>query len=113
MSTIENENPLLTTLDELMNYSKSKSSTLLVIDFKAVWCGPCKAIKPFVTYLHESYPKVEFMEIDIEDESRETIVSKFNITKVPTFVFYKNGVVCDTMIGTNKDKLEELVNEYL
>ena len=42
---------------QIMNYSKSKSSTLLVIDFKAVWCGPCKAIKPFVTYLHESYPK--------------------------------------------------------
>jgi thioredoxin 1 len=111
LSVMENKIP--STSDELMSYSKSNSSKLIVIDFKAVWCGPCKAIKPFIEYLHESYPNVEFMEIDIEDESRETIVSNFNIKKVPTFIFYKNGVVCDTLIGTNKDNIECLVNEYL
>ena len=103
----------LLTKDDLISYSKSKSSTLIVIDFKATWCGPCKAIKPFIEYLHESYPNVEFMEIDIEDEDRNTIVSNFNIKKVPTFVFYKNGEVCNTLVGTNKDNLEGFVNEYL
>ena len=53
------------------------------------------------------------MEIDIEDESRETIISNFNIKKVPTFVFYKNGEVCNTLVGTNKDNIECLVNDYL
>ena len=101
------------TKDDLISYSKSKSSTLIVIDFKATWCGPCKAIKPFIEYLHESYPNVEFMEIDIEDEDRNTIVSNFDIKKVPTFVFYKNGEVCNTLVGTNKDNLEGFVNEYL
>jgi thioredoxin 1 len=101
------------TKDDLASYSKSKSSTLIVIDFKATWCGPCKAIKPFIEYLHESYPNVEFMEIDIEDEDRNTIVSNFDIKKVPTFIFYKNGEVCNTLVGTNKDNLEGFVNEYL
>ena len=101
------------TIDDLLSYSRSKSSTLIVIDFKATWCVPCKAIKPFINYLHENYPNVEFIEIDIEDESRDTIVSNFNIKKVPTFIFYKNGEVCNTIVGTNKDNLEEFVNEYL
>ena len=96
-----------------MSYSKLKSSTLIVIDFKATWCGPCKAIKPFITYLHENYPNVEFLEIDIEDDTRNTIVSTFKIKKVPTFVFYKDGELCNSLIGTDKAKLEELVNEYL
>ena len=111
MEQLENEKPL--TSYDLMTYSKSKSSTLIVIDFKASWCIPCKTIKPFIAYLHESYPNVEFIEIDIEDESRDTIVSNFNIKKVPTFVFYKNGELCNSLIGTNKDNIEALINEYL
>jgi len=116
MSSISTITTLITTpntIDELSIYSKSKPSTLIVIDFNAIWCGPCKAIRPFVNYLHENYPNVEFHDIDIQDDTRETIVSNFKITKVPTFVFYKNGQLCDSLIGTNKDKLEELVNEYL
>jgi len=111
MTDIINEIPL--SFDELVSYSKSKSSKLIVIDFKASWCIPCKTIKPFINYLNESYPNVEFIEIDIEDESRDTIVTNFNIKKVPTFIFYKNGTLCNSLIGTNKDNLEALVNEYL
>jgi thioredoxin 1 len=111
MDNQEDKTPL--TSDELITYSKSKSSTLIVIDFKATWCGPCKAIKPFITYLHENYPNVEFLEIDIEDDTRNTIVSTFKIKKVPTFVFYKDGELCNSLIGTDKAKLEEFVNEYL
>jgi len=101
------------TINELEFYSKSNPNTLIVLYFKAIWCGPCKEIKPFILYLNENYPNVKFYEIDIQDESRETIVNNFNIMKVPTFVFYKNSLICNTMIGTNKEKLEEFINEYL
>jgi thioredoxin 1 len=103
----------INTLEELNSYSKSIPSTLIVLYFKAVWCGPCKDIKPFILYLQENYPKVEFIEIDIEDEFRDTIVAKFNIKKVPTFIFYKNSEICSSLLGTNKDNLEALVNEHL
>jgi len=104
---------LILSMDELDIYSKSNSSTLIVLYFKAIWCVPCKEIKPFILYLKENYPNVEFQEIDIQDDSKDTIVNNFNIEKVPTFIFYKNGLKCNLMIGTNKEKLEELVNEYL
>ena len=103
----------LSTLEHLNTYSISNPSKLLVIDFKASWCAPCKAIKPFIDYLKENYPNVDFYEIDIEDESKETIVNNFDIVKLPTFLYYKNGKVCETLIGTNKSKIEELVNEFL
>lgn len=106
-------NSSIDTMDNLELYSKSKPDTLIVIDFKATWCGPCKAIKPFIDYLKENYPKVEFQEIDIEDSDKETIVTNFDIAKVPTFIYYKNGTYCNTIIGTNKEKIEEYVNEYL
>ena len=55
----------LSTIDNLNNYSTSNPSKLLVIDFKASWCAPCKAIKPFIDYLKENYQNVDFYEIDI------------------------------------------------
>lgn len=101
------------TITELYEYSTNNPSTLIVIDFKAVWCKPCKEIKPFFTYLNENYPNVKFYEIDIEDDTRNTIVTNFNVIKLPTFIFYKNGIICSSLIGTNKEKLEETINEYL
>jgi thioredoxin 1 len=103
----------LLTLENLNIYSISNPSKLLVIDFKASWCAPCKAIKPFIDYLKENYPNVDFYEIDIEDENKETIVNNFDIAKLPTFLYYKNGKVCETLIGTNKSKIEEFINEFL
>ena len=66
-------------IEDLKTYSKTNSSRLIVIDFKATWCGPCKAIKPFIDYLKENYHNVDFYEIDIEDETKETIVNNFDI----------------------------------
>ncbi len=101
------------TIEELNEYSLNNPNKLIVIDFKASWCAPCKAIKPFVEYLKENYPNVEFHEIDIEDETREAMISCLDIKKVPTFLYYKKGSVCDKLIGTNKDKIEELINDNL
>ena len=102
-----------TTIDSLINYSKTNPSKLIVIDFNASWCGPCKSIKPFIDYLKEHYNNVDFYEIDIENEDTEDITKTFEIKKLPTFIYYKNGEVCKSLIGINKGTIEEYVNEYL
>jgi thioredoxin 1 len=102
-----------TTIDNLITYSKSLPSKLIILDFKASWCAPCKTIKPFVEYLKEHYTNVAFYEIDIEDEDTATITKTFDIKKLPTFIYYKNGEVCKSLIGINKGHIEEFVNEYL
>ena len=101
------------TYDELVAYSNTNPNKLIVMDFKANWCGPCKAIKPFFEYLKENYPNVEFLEIDIEDENTISITENFEIAKVPTFIYFKNGTVCHSMIGTNKEKIENAINDNL
>ncbi len=103
----------LSTYDELENYSKTNSSTLIILNFKASWCSPCKAIKSFFSYLKEQYINVNFYEVDIEDDDTETITTYFNIKKVPTFIYYKNGIIFNNLIGTDKNKIEELLNEHL
>ena len=69
------------TIDELTIYSKNNASRLIVIDFKATWCGHCKTIKPYIEYLKDNYKNVEFYEIDIEDEDTETITNTFEIKR--------------------------------
>jgi thioredoxin 1 len=102
-----------TTIEALETFSKENSNTLLFISFKASWCKPCKEIKPFIDYLKEQYKNVNFYDIDIEDEDVESITNYFNIKKVPTFIYYKNGITCNSIIGTNKEIIEEYINEYL
>ena len=104
---------LLSAIADFVNYSKSNPTKLMVLDFTASWCGPCKSLTPFITYLKEQYENVEFYEIDIEDDNTETITNTFDIKKVPTFIYYKNGEVCNRMIGTDKNKIEEFINENL
>ena len=100
-------------ITDFVNYSKTNPTKLMIIDFSASWCGPCKLIKPFITYLKEQYTNVEFYDIDIEDDKTETITSNFNIKKVPTFIYYKNGEICNRIIGTDKSTIEDLINENL
>ena len=102
-----------TTINELNEYSKTNPLKLIVLDFKASWCNPCNNIKPFINYLKEHYINVDFYEIDIEDEDTVSITSSFEVKKLPTFIYYKNGNMCASLNGINKDTIEELVNEYL
>ena len=104
---------MFSTYDELVLYSQNNANKLIVMDFKAQWCGPCKAIKPFFDYLKENYPNVDFLEINIEDENTISITENFEIAKVPTFIYFKNGSICHSIIGTNKENIETAINDNI
>lgn len=102
-----------TTIEELETFSKENSNTLLFISFKASWCKPCKEMKPFIDYLKEQYKNINFYDIDIEDEDVESITNYFNIKKVPTFIYYKNGSICNLLLVQIKNLLKNiLMNIY-
>ena len=105
--------PLVVSMPELDATSKSSPDALHVIMFKAEWCGPCKVVYPKVEELSDNYPSVIFHKLNIDDDNHMDATAFFGPTKVPSFFLYKNGIVVDSIIGTNINKLEDLVNHHL
>ena len=73
------------------------SPSLVLVDFFAEWCGPCKAIAPLLEELDALYPELEIFKVDI-DQSID-LAQRFQITGVPTFKFFKGGQPIYTQVG--------------
>nr|ACA60746.1 thioredoxin 1 [Penaeus vannamei] len=82
---------------------------LVVIDFYATWCGPCKMIAPKLEELSQSMSDVVFLKVDVDE--CEDIAQDNQIACMPTFLFMKNGQKLDSLSGANYDKLLELVEK--
>lgn len=80
------------TLNEVLATDK-----LVVIDFWAEWCGPCKMIAPVVEELSSEMPDVTFAKLNV-DENRET-AGRLGITAIPTLLLYKDGQPVDKVVG--------------
>jgi thioredoxin 1 len=78
---------------------------LVIIDFFAKWCGPCKLMGPFIEELANEYPDVVMLKVDV-DECEEAAI-EYNIQSMPTFVFLKSKKEVVRFSGANKDKLKE------
>lgn len=75
-----------------------KDSNIVLVDFWAQWCGPCKAIAPMIDQLASEYEgKITIGKLDIDVNSNTS--SKFSVMSIPTLLIFKNGVVVDKMVG--------------
>lgn len=92
----------------LENFKKEIAfSGLTVVDFYAVWCGPCKMVAPVVERLSETVKEANFIKVDV-DESPD-VAAEYGVTAMPTFIFFKNGEKVETVIGANVGKLQASV----
>ncbi|WP_342543302.1 thioredoxin [Paenisporosarcina sp. FSL H8-0542] len=94
------------------SFSSEISDGLVLVDFWAPWCGPCKMIAPVLEELDaEMSGKVKIVKVDV-DENQET-ASNFGIMSIPTLVLFKDGQPVDKVVGFNpKEALVELVNKH-
>jgi len=83
---------------------------LVVIDFSAKWCGPCKNIAPFVDEMSIKYPNAHFLKVDVE-ECPETAVA-YNVNSMPTFIFLRNKIRIDVLQGANNAALEAKIKQH-
>lgn len=74
------------------------SSPLLVVDFGAEWCGPCRALAPVIEELAEEYKgRITVATCDIEENN--DIAVRYSIRNIPTILFFRNGEVVDRHVG--------------
>ncbi len=82
------------------NFEKEivQSDIPAMVDFWAVWCGPCKTVGPVVEELAKEYQdKIKIAKMNV-DENRET-PAKFGIRNIPTLILFKGGKVVQTIVG--------------
>jgi len=85
---------------------------LIIVDFYATWCGPCKIIAPKLEELANSYgDKVLVLKVDV-DECEELAVD-YDVSSMPTFIFIQNGKKIDSFVGANAEKLEKFFAKHL
>lgn len=74
-----------------------KSEGLVLVDFGATWCGPCKMMKPIIDQLAEENESVKIINVDIDNDP--TLAANYGVRSIPTFIFYKNGEIVDKQVG--------------
>ncbi len=83
-----------------------ESNALVVVDFFAEWCGPCKNFAPAFELKSKTRTNVVFCKIDVDNDSCGETCEKYNITCMPTFLFFKNGNLVDRLEGASESSFD-------
>ncbi len=90
-----------------------KTNTVVVVDFYADWCGPCKLIAPIMEKLATEYDgKAKFTNVDVDHNP--TIADQFGIMSIPTLIVFKNGKPAERFVGAAPaEHYRNIINKVL
>lgn len=88
-----------------------KENGLVVVDFWATWCGPCRMMGPVYDKVAETNDNVEFLKLEID--KNEDVGATYAIRSIPTFLFFKDGKEVDRLTGMQTvEKFNDIIKKY-
>ena len=90
-----------------------QDSKLVIVDFWATWCGPCRMLSPILDEVEEEMSdKISVVKVNVDDA--DEIAAQYRIMSIPTLLFIKNGQIVDKTVGAMpKPALVEKINANL
>lgn len=93
--------------EEVLNQDK-----LVIIDFWATWCGPCKMLSPIIEELDKEMSEVKFCKVNVDEEPE--LSKEFGVMSIPMLVFISDDTAVETLIGyRTKEELKAKIEEYI
>lgn len=80
---------------------------VVVVDFFAAWCGPCRMLSPKLEKCSEEIPEIIFLKVDVDDNS--DLAQKYQIDVMPTIILIRKKEVVEKFIGSNYDKVLKVI----
>ena len=84
-------------LEQNHNFNEEIKGSIVVVDFFATWCGPCKMLSPILEKFANEHPEVKVIKVGVDDFT--SIAREYGVTSIPTLVLFKDGVIVDKKIG--------------
>lgn len=94
------------------DFETSISNSIVIVDFFAERCGPCKMIAPYLDQMQEQlWEKVTFYKVDVDQENM--IAAQQNITAMPTLKIFNNGQIVKTIVGADLQGLWDWIQNEI
>ena len=93
-------------------FDEVTSKGIVVVDFFANWCGPCKMLAPVLEEMADEYKQLKFVKVDVDQDA--DLARRYGIQSIPNVIFFKDGKAVDQLVGfAGKDGVLEKLNPLL
>lgn len=101
---------MVTVIQSEEEFTKAISApNLVVVDFFAVWCGPCKMIAPMLEKFSTQYTSAQFYKVDVDN--LPSVAASNDVSSMPTLLFFKSGELVGKVIGANPAAIKQTLDK--